>query len=68
MNPWCTPERVSVRHLKNKVTDLRADRRPAGSLLFGLKSPEQLETHSARVRRRLDPYLSGSIFEGIVKR
>jgi len=43
MNPWCSPERVGVRHLKNKVTDLRADRRPPGSLLPGLKSPEYLE-------------------------
>jgi len=46
MNPWCSPERVGARHLKNKVTDLRADRRPTGSLLSGLKSPEQLETLS----------------------
>ena len=46
MNPWCSPERVGVRHLKNKVTDFRTDRRPAGSLLSGLKSPEQLEIHS----------------------
>ena len=46
MNPWCSPERVGVRHLKNKVTDLRADRRAPGSLLQGLKSPEQLETLS----------------------
>ena len=31
MNPWCTPEWIGVRHLKNKVTDLRADRRPVGT-------------------------------------
>ena len=46
MNPWCSPERVGVRHLKNKVTDLRADRRPAGTFTSGLKFPEQLETLS----------------------
>jgi hypothetical protein len=34
------------RHLKNKVTDLRTDRRPAGTFTSGLKSPEQLETLS----------------------
>ena len=36
INPWCPPEGVGVRHLKNKVTDLRADRKPPGSLLPGL--------------------------------
>jgi hypothetical protein len=46
MNPWCSPERVGVRHLKNKVTDLRADRRPAGTFESGLELPEQLETLS----------------------
>ena len=46
MNPWCSPERVGVRHLKNKVTDLGADRRPAGTFTSGLEPPEQLETLS----------------------
>ena len=46
MNPWCTPEWIGVRHLKNKVTDLRADRRPAGTFESGLVLPEQLETPS----------------------
>ena len=46
MNPWCSPERVRVRHLKNKVTDLRADRRPAETFTLGLELPEQLETLS----------------------
>ena len=46
MNPWCSPERVGVRHLKNKVTDLRADRRPPGTFESGLELPEQLETLS----------------------
>jgi len=46
MNSGRTPERIGRCHLKNKVTDLRADRRPPGSLLSGLKSPEQLETLS----------------------
>ena len=44
MNSGRTPERVGVRHLKNKAADLRIYRRPPGSLLLGLKSPEQLET------------------------
>ena len=42
MNSGHTPERVGVRHLEYKVTDLRADRRPPESLLPGLKSSEQL--------------------------
>ena len=46
MNSGRTPERIGRCHLKNKVTDLRADRRPPESLLPGLKSPEQLETLS----------------------
>ena len=46
MNSGRTPERIGRCHLKNKVTDLRADRWPPGSLLQGLKSPEQLETLS----------------------
>ena len=46
MNSGRTPERIRCCHLKNKVTDLRADRRAPGSLLQGLKSPEQLETLS----------------------
>ena len=46
MNPWCTPEWIGVRHLKNKVTDLRADRRPSGTFESGLELPEQLETLS----------------------
>jgi len=44
MNPWCSPEWIGVRHLKNKVTDLRADRRPPGTFTSGLKSPKQLES------------------------
>ena len=43
MNSGRTPEWIGRCHLKNKVTDLRADRRPPGSLLPGLKSPEYLE-------------------------
>ncbi len=46
MNSGRTSERIRGCHLKNKVTDLRADRRPPGSLLSGLKSPEQIETLS----------------------
>ena len=46
MNPWCSPERIGVRHLKNKVTDLRADRRPTGTFTSGLELPKQLETLS----------------------
>ncbi len=46
MNSGCTPERIDRCHLKNKVTDFRADRRPPGSLLPGLKSPDQLENLS----------------------
>ena len=46
MNSGCTPERVGVHHLKNKVTDLRADRRPSGTFESGLELPEQLETLS----------------------
>jgi hypothetical protein len=46
MNPWYSPERVGVRHPKNIVTDLVADRRPTGSLFPDCKSPEQLETLS----------------------
>ena len=46
MNPWCSPERVGVCHLKNKVTDLGADRRPAGTFTSGLELPKQLETLS----------------------
>ena len=46
MNPWSSPERVGVHHLKNKVTDLSADRRPAGTFTSGLEPPEQLETFS----------------------
>ena len=44
MNPWRTPKRVGIRHLKNKVTDFRADRRSPGSFAAGLNSPKQLET------------------------
>ena len=46
MNPGCSPERVGVRHLKNKITDLRADRRPPGTFESGLELPKQLETLS----------------------
>jgi hypothetical protein len=41
-----SPEWIGCCYLKNRVTDLRADRRPPGSLLPGLKSLEQLETLS----------------------
>ena len=53
MNPWCSPERVSVHHLKNKVTDFGADRRPAGTFTSGLEPPEQLETLSVPPNDRL---------------
>ena len=46
VNPGSAPERVGLRHLKNKVTDLRADRRPPGAFGPGLELPEQLETLS----------------------
>ena len=46
MNPWCSAERVGVRHLNDKVTDLGADRRPAWAFTSGLVPPEQLETLS----------------------
>ena len=46
MSPWCFPERGGVRHLKNKVTDLRADRMPTGTFTSGLEFPKQLETLS----------------------
>ena len=46
MNPGCSPERVGLRHLKNKVTDFRADRRSPDSFASGLELPEQLETLS----------------------
>jgi len=46
MNSGHTLKRVDVRHLKNKVADLKADRRPPGSFLLGLKSLERLETLS----------------------
>ena len=46
MNPWCSPERVGVRHSANKISDLRTDRRPAGTFTSGLELPKQLETLS----------------------
>ena len=46
MNPWCPPERVGRCHFKNKVTDLRAERRSPGTFSSGLELPEQLETLS----------------------
>ena len=46
VNPGSAPERIGFCHSANKVTDLRADRRPPGSLLPGLKSPEQFEALS----------------------
>jgi hypothetical protein len=46
MNSGRTPEWIGLCHLKNKVADIRADRRAPGSLLPGLKSPKQLETLS----------------------
>ena len=46
MNPWCSPERVGVRHLKNRVMDLGADRKPAETFTSGLEPPEQLQTLS----------------------
>ncbi len=44
MNSGRTPEWIGRCHLKNKVTDLRTDRRPPGPLLPGLELPKQLET------------------------
>ncbi len=44
VNPGSTLKRVGLRHLQNKVTDFRADRRPSGSFALGLKLPEKLET------------------------
>ena len=44
MNSRSAPKRVGLRHLKNKVTDFRADRRPPESFASGLKSPKHLET------------------------
>jgi len=52
MNPGSAPERVGLRHLKNKVTDLGADRRPPGAFGPGLELPEQLETLSMPVPRK----------------
>jgi hypothetical protein len=46
MNPGCSPEGVGIRHLKNKVTDLRLDRWLPGTFKSGLELPEQLETLS----------------------
>ena len=46
MNPGRTPERVGIRHLKNKVTDLGVDRRPPGTFASGFELPKQLETLS----------------------
>ena len=46
MNPGCAPERVGLRHLKNKCTDHWADRRPPGTFGPGLEFTEQLETLS----------------------
>ncbi len=46
MNSGRTPEWIGRCHLKNKVTDLRADRRPPGTFESGLELPEQLETLS----------------------
>ena len=46
MNSGRTPERIDVRHLKNRVTDLGADRKPAGTFTSGLEPPEQLQTLS----------------------
>ena len=43
MNSGRTPEWIGRCHLKNKVSDLRTDRRPPGPFLPGLKSPEYLE-------------------------
>ena len=46
MNSGRAPERIRRCHLKNKVTNLRADQRPAGTFMSGLELPEQLETLS----------------------
>jgi len=46
MNSRSAPERVGLRHLENKLTDFRADRRPPGSVAPGLELIEQLESLS----------------------
>ena len=46
MNSGRTPERIGSCHLKNKVTDLRADQRSPGSFVPGLELPKQLESFS----------------------
>ena len=46
VNPGSAPKRVGLRHLQNKVPDIRADRRLPGSFAPGIKFPEQLETFS----------------------
>ena len=46
MNSERTPERIRSCDLKDKATDLRADRRPSGTFESGLELPEQLETLS----------------------
>ena len=52
MNSRSTPQRVGLRHLKNKVTDFRADRRPPGSFASGLELPEKLEILLVPVPRK----------------
>ena len=44
MNSGRTPEWIGRCHLKNKVTDLRTDRRPPRAFRPGLELPKQLET------------------------
>ena len=44
MNSGRTPQTFRGCHLKNKVTDFRANRRSPGSVASGLKSPKHLTT------------------------
>jgi len=46
MDSGCTPERIGLCHPANRITDLSADRRPAGTSGKRLKSPEQLKALS----------------------
>ena len=46
MDSGCTPERIGIGHLQNKVPDFMAGWRPPGAFASGLELPEQLETLS----------------------
>ena len=46
MNSRSAPKRIGLGHFANKLTDVRADRRPSGPFASGLELPEQLETLS----------------------